>query len=72
MNTAFDGHATAMSGVMTCTRYSGRSPSGPSIDQTLASIVDWYGAWRAGEDMGAVTLGQIEAFEAAAARTAAA
>src|SRR5437868_1982634 len=37
VNTAFDGHATAMSGVMTCTRYSGRSPSGPSIDQTLAS-----------------------------------
>src|ERR1051325_453176 len=36
VNTAFDGHATAMSAVMTCTRYSGRGPSGPSIDQVLA------------------------------------
>src|SRR5579864_7739005 len=36
VNTAFDGHATAMSGVMTCTRYSGRGPSGPSVDQVLA------------------------------------
>jgi hypothetical protein len=36
VNTAFDGHNTAMSGVMTCTRYSGRGPSGPSIDQALA------------------------------------
>ena len=36
VNTAFDGHATAMSGVMTCTRYSGRGPCGPSIDQVLA------------------------------------
>ncbi len=37
VNTAFDGHNTAMSGLMTCTRYSGRGPSGPSIDQALAS-----------------------------------
>ena len=36
VNTAFDGHNTAMSGLMTCTRYSGRGPSGPSIDQALA------------------------------------
>src|SRR5947199_2295061 len=28
VNTAFDGHNTAMSGLMTCTRYSGRGPSG--------------------------------------------
>jgi Protein of unknown function (DUF1552) len=37
VNTAFDGHQTAMSGLMTCTRFSGRGPSGPSIDQALAS-----------------------------------
>ena len=36
VNTAFDGHSTAMSGLMTCTRYSGRGPSGPSIDQVVA------------------------------------
>lgn len=36
VNTAFDGHQTAMSGLMTCTRFSGRGPSGPSIDQALA------------------------------------
>src|SRR6266704_1818215 len=36
VNTAFDGHSTAMSGLMTCTRFSGRGPSGPSIDQVVA------------------------------------
>jgi len=36
VNTAFDGHQTAMSGLMTCTRFSGRGPSGPSIDQVVA------------------------------------
>jgi hypothetical protein len=36
VNTAFDGHSTAMSGVMTCTRYSGRGPGGPSLDQIVA------------------------------------
>jgi hypothetical protein len=36
VNTAFDGHATAMSGLMTCTRYSGRGPGGASLDQALA------------------------------------
>jgi CDP-glucose 4,6-dehydratase len=43
-----------------------------NLDQALERIVEWYGAWRAGEDMRAVTLAQIEAFEAAAARTTAA
>ena len=33
VNTAFDGHSTAMSALMTCTRFSGRGPSGPSLDQ---------------------------------------
>ena len=37
------------------------------LDEALASIVEWYGALRAGKDMRAVTRGQIEAFEAAAA-----
>ncbi len=36
VNTAFDGHSTAMSGLMTCTRFSGRGPGGPSIDQVVA------------------------------------
>lgn len=37
VNTAFDGHSTAMSALMTCTRYSGRGPSGPSLDQLVAA-----------------------------------
>ena len=37
VNTAFDGHSTAMSALMTCTRFSGRGPSGPSIDQMVAA-----------------------------------
>jgi hypothetical protein len=36
VNTAFDGHATAMSALMTCTRFSGRGPGGPSLDQIVA------------------------------------
>jgi len=36
VNTAFDGHSTAMSALMTCTRFSGRGPSGPSMDQVVA------------------------------------
>jgi CDP-glucose 4,6-dehydratase len=36
------------------------------LEQTLASIVDWYRELRAGGDMRAVTLGQIEAFQYAA------
>ena len=36
VNTAFDGHTTAMSALMTCTRYSGRGPGGPSLDQIVA------------------------------------
>ena len=36
VNTAFDGHSTAMSALMTCTRYSGRGPNGPSLDQIVA------------------------------------
>jgi len=36
VNTAFDGHSTAMSALMTCTRFSGRGPGGPSLDQILA------------------------------------
>jgi CDP-glucose 4,6-dehydratase len=37
------------------------------LSDALASIVAWYEALRAGEDMREVTLGQIEAFEGAAA-----
>lgn len=36
VNTAFDGHSTAMSALMTCTRFSGRGPGGPSLDQIVA------------------------------------
>ncbi len=35
------------------------------LDDALSSIVDWYVALRDGDDMRALTLGQIEAFEAA-------
>jgi len=31
-----DGHSGSMSGLMTCTRYTGRGPGGPSFDQILA------------------------------------
>jgi len=37
---------------------------GLDLEATLASIVDWYSELRAGGDMRAVTLGQIEAFSA--------
>ena len=37
VNTAFDGHSTAMSALMTCTRFSGRGPGGPSLDQLVAA-----------------------------------
>jgi CDP-glucose 4,6-dehydratase len=37
------------------------------LDEALAAIVAWYGALHDGEDMRAVTLGQIQAFEAAGA-----
>jgi CDP-glucose 4,6-dehydratase len=40
---------------------------GLNLEETLASIVDWYRELRAGTDMRAVTLGQIEAFQYAAA-----
>jgi CDP-glucose 4,6-dehydratase len=40
---------------------------GLDLEQTLASIVDWYRELRSGADMRAVTLGQIEAFQYAAA-----
>jgi CDP-glucose 4,6-dehydratase len=36
------------------------------LDGTLTSIVDWYRALQAGEDMGSVTRGQIESFQYAA------
>jgi CDP-glucose 4,6-dehydratase len=36
------------------------------LDETLGSIVDWYTALRAGEDMRAVTLSQIESFSSVA------
>jgi CDP-glucose 4,6-dehydratase len=36
------------------------------LDGTLTSIVDWYRALQAGEDVGAVTRGQIESFQYAA------
>ena len=38
------------------------------LDDALASVVAWYLALRNGEDMRAVTLGQIEGFEAASRR----
>jgi CDP-glucose 4,6-dehydratase len=34
------------------------------MQQTVRWTADWYGAWRAGADMRAVTLRQIEAYEA--------
>ncbi len=37
-----------------------------SLESAMASIVDWYRALRAGEDMGTLTRGQIEAFQYAA------
>jgi CDP-glucose 4,6-dehydratase len=40
-----------------------------ALEQTLASIVEWYGALREGADMHAVTLGQIESFYYAAEST---
>jgi CDP-glucose 4,6-dehydratase len=42
------------------------------LDAALASTVEWYDALRAGADMRAVTLGQIDAFAAAQAPGAAA
>ena len=32
-----DGHASSMSALMTCTRYTGRGPGGQSFDQTIAA-----------------------------------
>jgi len=32
-----NGHTNSMSGLMTGTRFTGRGPSGPSIDQAIAS-----------------------------------
>jgi hypothetical protein len=32
-----DGHPSSMSALMTCTRYTGRGPGGPSFDQVLAA-----------------------------------
>ncbi len=40
-----------------------------ALDATLESIVDWYRRLRDGEDMRAVTLGQIEAFHYATPST---
>jgi len=40
------------------------------LDAALQSIIEWYSALSEGSDMRAVTLGQIEAFEGAAAETA--
>src|ERR1041384_1046956 len=31
-----NGHTNSMSGLMTCTQFTGRGPSGPSIDQVIA------------------------------------
>jgi len=38
------------------------------LDEALAGIVEWYEALRAGDDLRAVTLAQIAAFQAAGAR----
>src|SRR6476620_7933633 len=32
-----NGHTNSMSGLMTCTQFTGRGPSGPSIDQVIAA-----------------------------------
>ena len=40
---------------------------GLDLEATIESIVDWYSELRSGADMRAVTLGQIEAFQYAAA-----
>jgi CDP-glucose 4,6-dehydratase len=40
------------------------------LEQALASIVEWYGALRAGDDMRAATLAQLEAFQRAPERAA--
>ena len=40
---------------------------GLDLEATLQSIVDWYRELREGADMRALTLGQIEAFQYAAA-----
>jgi CDP-glucose 4,6-dehydratase len=37
------------------------------LDAALRAIVDWYRAYERGEDLRAVTLAQIEAYEGAAA-----
>ena len=37
------------------------------LEDAIAAIVAWYGALRDGEDLRAVTLGQIEAFAASPA-----
>jgi CDP-glucose 4,6-dehydratase len=42
---------------------------GLGLEETLASIVEWYSRLRAGGDMHAVTLGQIQAFQYAASRS---
>jgi hypothetical protein len=34
-----NGHTNSMSGLMTCTMFTGRGPSGPSIDQVIASKI---------------------------------
>ena len=39
-----------------------------AAEVALQNIVDWYRALRDGADMRAVTLGQLESFELAAAR----
>ena len=36
---AGNGHTNSMSGLMTCTTFTGRGPSGPSIDQVIASRI---------------------------------
>jgi hypothetical protein len=34
-----NGHTNSMSGLMTCTQFTGRGPSGPSIDQVIAAKI---------------------------------
>jgi CDP-glucose 4,6-dehydratase len=42
---------------------------GLDLEETLRSIVDWYGELHAGGDMRAMTLGQIQTFQYAATRS---
>jgi CDP-glucose 4,6-dehydratase len=39
-----------------------------NLDETLATIIEWHAAYARGEDLRAVTLGQIERYEQASSQ----